>query len=146
MKEKAIIIDLDGTLCNVEHRVHYMQEIPKRSCEFHSECVNDPIVEPIAELVRAMHAQGVKVIILTARPVTYATQTRWWLNAMNVPYDQIFMGTVPRPDREYKRMTYFNEIEPYYDVLFVVEDRADVVRMWREHGVLCLDCANREIR
>ena len=145
MKEKAIVVDLDGTLCDVEHRVHFMQEIPKKSAEFHSQCVNDPAVEPIAELVRAMHAQGIKVIILTARPVTYATQTKWWLEATKVPYDQLFMGTVNRPDREYKRITYFNEIEPYYDVLFVVEDRADVVSMRRKHGVLCLDCANRII-
>lgn len=145
MKEKAIIVDLDGTLCDVEHRAHFMCEQPKRRAEFHAECVNDPVVEPIADLVRAMHASGVKVIVLTARPIAYATQTKWWLEATKIPYDQLFMGTRPQPDREYKRLTYLNEIEPYYDVAFVIEDRSDVVAMWRKIGVTCLDCANREI-
>ena len=145
MKEKAIIVDLDGTLCNVEHRVHFMQTNPKQKAEFHSACINDAVNEPIKALIEGMQAIGYKVILLTARPIQYAHQTQFWLKCAGIEYDQIFMGTQPMPDREYKRLTYLNEIEPYYDVAFVVEDRADVVAMWRKIGVMCLDCANREI-
>ncbi len=29
MKEKAIIVDLDGTLCNIDHRLKYVQKEDK---------------------------------------------------------------------------------------------------------------------
>ena len=45
-----------------------------------------------------------------------------------------------RKDDVIKAEIYEKEILPYYHVLFVVEDRKSVVEMWREKGVVCLQC------
>ena len=50
-KPQAIIFDLDGTLCNCEHRVHFMREHPKRRDEFHSACIFDSVIGATKELI-----------------------------------------------------------------------------------------------
>lgn len=47
-----------------------------------------------------------------------------------------------RPDAEVKKSTYFNEIEPGFDVWLVLDDRNQTVEMWREIGLTCLQVAN----
>ncbi len=46
-----------------------------------------------------------------------------------------------RADDEVKREIWKEHIQPHYRVLFVVDDRDRVVRMWREEGLVCLQCA-----
>ena len=46
-----------------------------------------------------------------------------------------------RPDQEIKKEIYQNFIEPKCDVLFVVDDRLKVVKMWRELDLTVLQCA-----
>ena len=48
-----------------------------------------------------------------------------------------------RPSGNYKRdditkaMLYRYEIKPYYDIKFVLDDRDQVVKKWREIGLSC---------
>lgn len=46
-----------------------------------------------------------------------------------------------RPDTVIKKEIYHTVIKERYDVLFVLDDRASVVKMWREQGLVCLQCA-----
>ena len=41
--EKAIIVDLDGTLADVEHRVEFVRITPKNWKEFNDRMIHDPI-------------------------------------------------------------------------------------------------------
>lgn len=41
MKQKAIIVDLDGTLCNAEHRKHYVEAKKKDWKSFYNGIAQD---------------------------------------------------------------------------------------------------------
>ena len=142
IKKRAIIVDLDGTLANCEHRVHYVQNQPKNWREFHGRCVEDPLNDWCLTLINAMRNEGVTVILLTGRDEKYRPHTIEWLDKNIVTYEQLHMRPDDdrRPDHEVKRDIYHNRIKEGYDVLFVVEDRKSVVEMWREEGMTCLHC------
>ena len=43
-----------------------------------------------------------------------------------------------RPDEEIKKEIYFNKIINNYNILFILDDRTKVVKMWRELKLTCL--------
>jgi phosphoglycolate phosphatase-like HAD superfamily hydrolase len=143
-KPRAVICDLDGTLCNVAHREHFMRVRPKQREEFHSACVKDEIVKPVQELISIFRSAGYRIVFLTMRPARFRLQTEAWLAAHGVAYDELLMAADTRPDAEQKRSMYEEFLHPRYDVRFVIDDRASVVAMWREMGLMVLDVAGAD--
>jgi hypothetical protein len=45
-----------------------------------------------------------------------------------------------REDSVIKKEIYLKDILPKNEVLFIVEDRLSVVKMWRSLGLVCLQC------
>ena len=72
----------------------------------------------------------------------FKVETVEWLKKHDVPYTDLFM----RSDKDYrddtvvKREIFEQKIKPFYEVLFAIDDRAKVVKMWREAGLVCLQC------
>ena len=63
------------------------------------------------------------------------TLTRQWLTARDLVYTNLYM----RPkDKEFEKDTvikkalYMEHVKPRYDVQFVIDDRDQVVKMWRD--------------
>jgi acid phosphatase class B len=139
---KAIIVDLDGTLTNVEHRVHHVRLDPKNWKEFNDLMIHDPIHSWCSELIFAMKARGYKIIFVTGRGEDYRDQTESWLKKHQVNYDELYMRKVNdfREDADVKEEIYHQEIEKKNQVLFVVDDRKSVVARWRELDLVCLQC------
>jgi hypothetical protein len=46
----------------------------------------------------------------------------------------------PREDYIIKKEIYETQIKDKYDVLFCLDDRKQVTQMWREQGLVCLQC------
>ena len=90
-KTKAIIVDLDGTLCDVEHRVHHVQGSNKNWHEFHSLLVEDGLNHWCFELMAAMSAQGYKILFVTGRGEGYREPTEAWLTRHKVNYEHLYM-------------------------------------------------------
>lgn len=142
-KENAIIVDLDGTLCNVDHRLNYVEKTPKEWKKFHENLVHDNLNHWCYEIIKGQQQLGYKVILLTGRDDTYREETQKWLLENDIKYDLLLMrdATSWKEDSDVKKEFYQKEIQPFYQVLFVIEDRLSVVKMWREIGVTCLQCA-----
>lgn len=140
--QKAILVDIDGTLANVDHRVHYVQSKNKNWKAFSEEMVNDKINPWCETLIKAMAAKDYKILFITGRGESYRDHTVEWLKKHKVEYDDLFMRAASdhREDSEIKLELYKKNIEPKYNALFVIEDRASVVKMWRENGLVCLQC------
>lgn len=141
MKPKAIIVDLDGTLCNTDHRQHLVQA--KKWNEFYDALVNDPLHEWCAGLIAAMREQGVHALLVSGRPDSHWEQTAQWLSSNMPQWDGLFMRKTGdyRKDCIVKEEIYRKDIEPRFEVLFCVDDRKQVVDMWRSIGLTCLQCA-----
>ncbi len=143
MKQKAIICDLDGTLAEISHRQHYVRTKPKNWKAFHEGMTEDKLEVWCAELLKGMKLAQYKILLLTGRDEPYRQKTLDWLKQHHIEFDQLFMRPAQdfRLDTEVKKEIYERDIAPFYEVLFVVEDRKKVVEMWRENSVTCLQCA-----
>lgn len=141
-KDKAIIVDIDGTLADVEHRVHFVQASPKDWKNFNQHMIHDKINPWCLEIIQKFHKDHYKIILLTGRTDDFMSDTESWLKRYHVPFDQLLMRSVSdrREDFEVKKEIYQSKIEPNYNSLFVLEDRSSVVKMWRSIGLTCLQC------
>lgn len=142
-KTKAILVDLDGTLCDVEHRVHHVRGENKNWKEFNALMVHDELNHWCFELMEAMSARGYKIIFVTGRGEGNRVHTEDWLKKHNVKYEHLYMRAAIdyREDSDVKEEIYLEKIEQNYQVLFVVDDRKSVVDRWRKLDLICLQCA-----
>lgn len=136
-KKSAIIVDLDGTLA-----IHN----GRRPYEYHK-CDTDLPNAPVVALVRAMDCRVDEIIFLSGREDSCYDLTRAWICKHVSPLhvdSPLFMRATGdyRKDALVKREIYEEQIAPEYDVLFVLDDRDQVVNMWREKlGLTCLQVA-----
>lgn len=142
MKKKAIIVDIDGTLADVEHRVHHVRQEPKNWRAFNQAMEKDDLNPWCRDLITAMKGQNVEVLLVTGRDEDYRAQTESWLSKHEVAYDHLWMRQASdyRGDDTVKKEIYQIDILPTYEILFVVDDRQSVVKMWRSIGLVCLQC------
>jgi phosphoglycolate phosphatase-like HAD superfamily hydrolase len=137
-----VICDLDGTLSDAEHRLHHIRGRRRDFDAFFAAADADPPIMPVITLVRILAAAGHEVHIVTGRSADVEDITIDWLARHEVPYDRLLMrpGGDRTPDDELKAR-WFERDYRGKDVLFALEDRERVVKMWREHGVTCLQVA-----
>lgn len=131
-RELAIIVDVDGTLCFRGARNPHKYD----------ECLNDRPNIPILRLIEMIGSEIV-VLLVSGRPESARERTALWMNAHGVIYRQLFMrrDRDNRKDAIIKEEIYRLQIEPDYTVLFVLDDRNQVVEMWRRLGLACLQVA-----
>lgn len=141
MKKKAIIVDLDGTLADITHRRKYVEGQKKDWKNFNKNIIQDDLNSWCAEIIRRMITDH-HVLLVSGRTDELKAETEAWLTKHNVPYTDLLMRGHKdhRDDTIVKREIYEEKIKPLYDVLFVIDDRAKVVKMWRETGLVCLQC------
>ncbi len=133
----AIICDIDGTLALLaENRDPY----DPTSGE-------DTLNDPIANIVGVYDNQTtfpVDLILMSGREEKYREFTEKWLHKNSIThYKALYMRKTGdfRKDFIIKKELYEKYIKGKYEVLFVLDDRDQVVRMWREQGLTCLQVA-----
>jgi uncharacterized HAD superfamily protein len=127
---KAIICDIDGTLADMGTRKPFDFENVDR----------DQVKHATAEAVRVFHNAGYRIILLSGREDSSQTKTKNWLKANDIPYHDLLMRKTRdfRKDAIIKKELYEIHIKNKYEVLLVLDDRDQVVKMWREElGLTC---------
>lgn len=131
-ERKLVLVDMDGTLADVSHRVHHIRGGGKKNWPaFFRGMVRDRPNEVVARWVRNLRPEYT-IVILSGRPAKYAPETVAWLRQFNIPFDHLLMrhNGDHRPDYVVKRE--LMQTLPREQIAFVIDDRASVVRMWRE--------------
>ena len=138
----VIIVDLDGTLCNIEHRLHLLKQEGDHWSKFFSAMPGDSLNVWCRELIENMK-NNYGILLVSGRPDNFKKATEEWLAKHKVSYDALYMRTAGdrRPDNVVKKDLYESYIKDNMKVLFVVDDRKAVVDMWRELGLTVLHCA-----
>ncbi len=147
MNQSVILFDLDGTLANNEHRQHYVSNGNKKWDLFFAEQSKDIPNKPIVELFHNLkQANKNKIFVVTARPENFREITNKWLSKYEIFPDRILMRKEGdrRSDVIVKKEILNSLRSEGFEPLFVVDDRACVVEMWRNEGITCLQCANHE--
>lgn len=135
--KKAIIVDLDGTLFNLGDRSPYDV----------SKCGLDTVNPAVEAVIHWARAAGLAVLLCSGRG--YGEKDRFYTEAAlawnAIPYDELFMRQPldGRKDFVVKEEIYHREIESRYGVLFVMDDRGSVVRMWRGLGLTVFQVDDR---
>lgn len=135
-KPKAFLVDIDGTLAHMrDYRGPY---------EWANVELDDPD-ETIIHIANnlAFDNYGDKIarmIVMSGRDESCREQTERWLYKHGVLYDHLFMrpeGDM-RKDNIIKHELFNKYVRDNYDVKFVLDDRQQVVDMWRKMGLKCL--------
>jgi predicted kinase len=135
----AVIIDLDGTLTSSKWRVHHISGGRRDWPRFFAGMGRDAPVPALVDLVTWV-AHHAAVVLLTGRPDDHEVAIRRWLADHDIPYDLLLMRASGdrRQDTVVKRQRYREEVAPHYDVRWVVDDRPQVIEMWRDEGLYVL--------
>ena len=141
MSIPCILIDLDGTLCNMDHRIPFLKTNRK---EFFKGILNDSVNRSVSSLVVNCFYSDFNnkdsIIFVSGRSETHRKETEFWLRTyLNevISSQPLFMraNNDSRPDHEVKRDLLKKIREEGYDPLFVIDDRDSVVEMWLEEGL-----------
>ena len=138
--EIAAIFDLDGTLCNGDHRQHL---VDVDWDEWHDRILLDKVNNWCLDLILRSIKNEFYVILLTARKFTSQVEqdTKLWLEYHDVPHHML-IGKDPsdtRPSHEYKKEVYEN-LQSRYDIKFAIDDEIENAKMWTSVGVPCHFC------
>ncbi len=133
-KPSAVIVDIDGTLAIITDRNPYS----------HHGVLKDKPNVPVIDVARALASAGHTLVIVSGRSELAREDTELWLaRHLGVPFEGPFMRAADddRKDAIIKKELYKARIGPIYQVLCVLDDRDQVVRMWRAMGLTCLQVA-----
>lgn len=145
---EAIILDIDGTLSDPSHRREILDKEGELTDEdwdkFFGKVGGDDINWWCIDLARRYSDHH--VIIVTGRRGSdqVIQDTLDWLGDHRVPFDEIHFRPEGdhRPDHIVKEEILEEDIGvPKDDIKFVVDDRKQVVDMWRSHDLTVLHCA-----
>jgi polynucleotide kinase len=127
---KAIIVDIDGTLAHMTDRSPYDW----------SRVGEDEVDKTILRLVNTLFLNNLEVIVISGRDDVCRQETTKWLRDNGVSFNKLFMraNLDSRKDNVVKREIFEREIKSNYRVEFVLDDRNQVVEMWRSLGLKCL--------
>lgn len=145
IRSKRWILDVDGTLMlrdtSPEGRGPYDWE----------RVIEDRPNEPVVEIVRGLAAIGKKFLVVSGRidKCRYDTVRSLRTHVFRScgyawDSDDLLMRDEGRQhmlDDELKREIYLNDIEPFFEIEGVLDDRSRVVKMWRSLGLPCMQVA-----
>ena len=138
------IVDIDGTIADVRHRLHHIQGPGRKNWKAFFEAMDHDT--PIPDMIRQVHEleSDHEIIVVTGRPEHYRRRTEKWLKENGIRYARLFM----RPDGDH-RPDYTVKAEvlreyPIGRVALAIDDREPVCDMWEKNGIRCIRVDNGE--
>lgn len=127
-----IIIDLENTISNSNHRMHLLKTDPLR---FQEEFINDTLNENIKYFIESWMKKRVKIIILTAKSDIYKNLVIHWLKKNFVHYDKLIMKNGNESNIDFKEK-YAKENKD--DILMALDDVGSICEMYSKYDIPCL--------
>ena len=146
-RRPAVIFDRDGTLASCQR--HLVSDGQKNWDEFNGWLPFDAVVREVAALFQLIRQHtDLALIVTTGRTDNLRPQMLAWLEKYALTPDRLYMRRHgdQRVDSTVKREIYVNFIEPEFDVQLVVDDRPQVVEMWRSIGLPVLAVSDPSIK
>lgn len=137
----AIIVDIDGTLAHMTDHGH-----GERSPFDYSRVHEDTVDETVRELVNREAKDGTLILVCSGRDSNCYRQTRRWLVDNGITFDALLMRPDDAkddfgqklPDWIVKANIFDEYIRGKFHIKYVLDDRQQVVDMWRALGLKCL--------
>lgn len=141
--EKVVVCDLDGTLCDISHRLHFVKNIPEGGKKdwkgFFGGIADDVVRTEVLDKLLKYEEEGNKIFLVSARPEDYREQTEAWLEKAFKGYNLAHVLIMrnagdKREDTEVKSDIYDKYLKNL-SITKIIDDRPSVIRMWREKSL-----------
>ena len=130
-KVNAVVFDIDWTLAkNVSRNPYDMSRV-----------LEDEVYSDIAWLVRLFSNNGYTILFVSWRDTSCMGETKMWLdNKINTPNGSWLFMRAEWDKRKDSIVKYelAKRINNMFNIMYVFDDRSQVVKMWREAGFRCL--------
>lgn len=153
------IFDLDGTLADCAHRLHYISGEKKDWRAFFAASAHDAPINHVIQTLQALRRGGAEIWVWTGRSDEVVGETEQWLHDHGIFREVPMLSWEPWPNVDTFRMRkagdhrrddvlkaeWLSQVEPPEFARLklggVFEDRGRVVAMWRECGIPCYQVA-----
>lgn len=142
-KGDCYLIDLDGTLCDCEHRRHHVDGSEKKDWNaFYAAAVDDEPVTAIHRLCWDLACQT-RLVYVTGRPEQCRSATEAWLTKHGMLNYPLYM----RGDGDFRaddivKLELLERLKADgHNPVMAFDDRTRVVKMWRAAGIPCAQVA-----
>ena len=136
---RAIICDLDGTLC-----IHN-----GRSPFEYNKCDTDLPNKAVIKIIEnyLSYGQGNKIIFLSGREDSCFEKTKTWIkdNVSLMDTESLLLMKKTGDNRKdciVKKEIFDAEIKDKYHIDYILDDRDQMVKLWRSMGLTCLQVAD----
>lgn len=133
------LCDIDGTIADISHRLHFIQQEKPDWDGFFAACCDDKPIREVIETLQSLNAGEATIVLISGRSDAVRTMTQKWLHDFDVPYEELLMRKAGdhRQDHIVKAELLDKALEdnPGTRIIAVFEDRKQVVDMWRERGL-----------
>jgi len=128
------VIDIDGVVADVRHRLHHVTGRPKDWRAFFDLAADDTLLREGEETVRRL-AEVYEVVYLSGRPERLRTVTQKWLEEQGLPPGPLLLRPFDdyRPSRLYK-IEALRDIARTKTVVVLVDDDPRVLDAARDAG------------
>lgn len=135
-RRAAVIVDMDGTLCDVSTVLHLQAENDDFA-SFHEGCAECPPNPAVVDWCLDHHSRGHELLIVTGRD-SWAREltTRWLAEHLPVPVAGLHMRTDGdfRSNVDLKREIH-SQLVVTFDIRAAIDDDPEIVELWREIGI-----------
>lgn len=134
---EAVIVDLDGTLFYMKNRTAFCWD----------KVDNDDLNEHVADLLNLQKEKGRTIILVSGRDEISREKTIESLNFYKIDYDYLFMRPKDSWEKDtiIKERIFKTEIRDKFNVIYAIDDRLSVSKMWSRIGIFCL-CVNQGLK
>lgn len=141
MKKNCFCFDLDGTICNVNHRRQYVATKPKNWKAWNSSLELDTPNRAVELVYKSLHASmDADMFFVSGRSDDYRPQTETWLKDHGFVWDHLYMRKYKdHRDDSVVKGEIADEILKTHNILGVFDDRKRVLNMWIERGIWVFD-------
>lgn len=129
------VVDIDGVVADVRHRLHHVASRPKDWQAFFAAAVDDP-PHPEGLAVVQRLAESAEVVFLTGRPEGYRAATQRWLDEHDLGVHRLLMR--PHGDRRAAavwKVDALAGLRAEGEIVVVVDDSEPVVAAVRATGL-----------
>lgn len=133
------LVDIDGTVADLTHRLHFIQQKPADWDRFFKACPTDLPITNVINVIKALKKANATILMVTGRSMIVREQTKQWLESYAIPYDGLYMRREGdhREDNIVKAEL-LDHISTEWNashIAGVFEDRQQVVDMYRARGL-----------
>lgn len=153
-----VIVDIDGTIADCRHRRHFIHDPERKQFvhdtkkkdwpAFFEAMKDDAVIEPVVILVKKlMECEHIEIRLVTGRPSNYRSLTEKWLQDNDIYYHELYMRNEGDFRQDYivkEEILNGFKLRSWIPDL-AIDDKQEVVDMWRRNGIICLQNSMKEL-